>query len=319
MDKKKGYFYILVTTLLFSSMEIALKYVSGDFNPVQLTFSRFFVGGLVLLPFALRTLKKRQLKLTLKNVGKFAFLGFLGMFISMNLYQMAILYTNASVVAVLFSSNPLFVTIFAFFLIGEMIERHNVAALCLDVAGIVLIIQPWNTTLSVAGVVLTLLATLSFALYGVLGKKACGKFGGVVVTCMGFLFGSAEMMVMAGISHIRPVAEFLFDNGFEAFANIPFFDGYSLHNLLPILFIYVGVTGIGFASYFMAMEKTSAQTASLVFFFKPILAPILAMIILDEIIPFHMVTGILFILVGSLTSLFGGKIRNRLNLAEDTQ
>lgn len=54
---KRGYLYIAVTTLLFSSMEVALKLISGQFNPIQLNFSRFIVGGLVLIPFAVRELK----------------------------------------------------------------------------------------------------------------------------------------------------------------------------------------------------------------------------------------------------------------------
>ena len=41
---KRGYLYILITTLLFSSMEVALKLISGQFNPIQLNFSRFLVG-----------------------------------------------------------------------------------------------------------------------------------------------------------------------------------------------------------------------------------------------------------------------------------
>ena len=60
---KRGYLYIAVTTLLFSSMEVALKLISGQFNPIQLNFSRFVVGGLVLIPFAVRELKKRGRKL----------------------------------------------------------------------------------------------------------------------------------------------------------------------------------------------------------------------------------------------------------------
>ena len=54
---KRGYLYIAVTTLLFSSMEVALKLISGQFNPIQLNFSRFLVGGLVLIPAATRVLK----------------------------------------------------------------------------------------------------------------------------------------------------------------------------------------------------------------------------------------------------------------------
>ena len=51
------------------------------------------------------------------------------------------------------------------------------------------------------------------------------------------------------------------------------------------------------------MEETSANETSLVFFFKPILAPIMALLILHEAIPFNMVIGILFILAGSLASI----------------
>lgn len=55
---KRGYLYILITTLLFSSMEVALKCIAGQLNPIQLNFSRFLVGGLVLVPLAVRELKK---------------------------------------------------------------------------------------------------------------------------------------------------------------------------------------------------------------------------------------------------------------------
>ena len=57
---KRGYLYIAVTTLLFSSMEVALKLISGQFNPIQLNFSRFVVGGLVLIPFAKHILNRAE-------------------------------------------------------------------------------------------------------------------------------------------------------------------------------------------------------------------------------------------------------------------
>ncbi|GAF37256.1 permease of the drug/metabolite transporter (DMT) superfamily [Lentilactobacillus farraginis DSM 18382 = JCM 14108] len=39
-------------------MEIVLKAVSGQFNPIQLNLIRFFIGGLVLLPLANHHLKR---------------------------------------------------------------------------------------------------------------------------------------------------------------------------------------------------------------------------------------------------------------------
>ena len=66
---KRGYLYILITTLLFSSMEVALKCIAGQLNPIQLNFSRFLVGGLVLVPLAVRELKKRGLTVDGKAVS----------------------------------------------------------------------------------------------------------------------------------------------------------------------------------------------------------------------------------------------------------
>lgn len=236
----------------------------------------------------------------------FAFLGLVGIVVSMTLYQLATIHANASVVAVLFSSNPLFVLVLAYLILREPIHVRNIVALLLDVVGIVCIIDPWNMDIQFAGVALTLSATLIFALYTVLGKRKCYKFGGLVVTCFGFLFGSVELMVLALLGHVPAIADVLLANGLDKFAYVPFFTGYTLHNLPLVLFVYIGVTGLGFASYFTAMEKTSANTAALVFFFKPVLAPILAFLILHEQIPFHMMVGILFILCGSMTNILPG-------------
>lgn len=43
MNKKAGYVYILLTAIIFSTMEIALKLVSNVFAPMQITIIRFLV------------------------------------------------------------------------------------------------------------------------------------------------------------------------------------------------------------------------------------------------------------------------------------
>lgn len=308
---KQGYFYIILTTIIFSTMEIALKLVSGIFNPIQLTFTRFFVGGLFLIPFAISTLRRRHSSVSKSDLGYFAFLGFLGIVVSMILYQLAVQNTKASVVAVLFSSNPVFVTILAFIFLKEAIHKNNVLALILEVIGTIIIINPLNVSLSVLGVTLAILSTLTFALYGVFGKKKCVKYGGIVVTCFGFLFGGLEILILIALSHITPIAAWFSSNGLAMFSNIPLFKGYSMHVLPIIVYICIINSGIGYACYFMAMEKTSAQTTSLVFFFKPILAPILALILLHEAIPMNMLIGILFILMGSLSSVLPGLLTQK--------
>lgn len=308
---KKGYFYIAVTVAMFTSYEVVLKFIAGQINSVQLTLCRFAVGFLFLLPVAMSTLKKRGKQLDSRSVAYFALLGFIGIALSMPILQMAVSYTNSGVTAVLFSCNPVFVTFLAFFLLREPIKPRNIAALLLEVAGTIVIISPWNTRLNMTGVLLALLSTLLFSLYGVMGKRKCAEFGGAVVTCFSFLFGSLIVLIFILISHIPVVAQAFQSAGLENFANIPVFAGYTLQNLPYVLFVSVGVAGIGFYCYFLAMEYQPASVVSLVYFFKPALAPVLAWLFHGEEIANNMLVGIILIVVGSLCSIVPGIIEAR--------
>ena len=306
-----GYIYIALATLLFSTMEIALKTIAGVFNPLQMTFSRFFIGALVLLPFALRSLKRRNVSLKELNWKPFAAIGFVGITVSMTFYQLAVTYTEASVVAVLFSSNPLFVLLFAYLLLGEPIYKRHILALVLDIIGILCVIDPLHMRLSAAGVIFSMLACLTFSLYGVMGKRQSQRYGGAVNACFGFFFGAVELMALSALTHVPALASALEGAGLGNLARIPFLAGYSLATLPTFLYVSICVTGIGYCSYFLAMERASANTVSLVFFFKPILAPILAMLILGEEIAANRWLGIAFMLAGSLTNILPPLLESR--------
>ena len=64
---KNAYIYVLFTAFLFGSMEVSCKVGGADLDPFQLTFLRFAIGGLVLLPFALVELRQRQVRLGLRD------------------------------------------------------------------------------------------------------------------------------------------------------------------------------------------------------------------------------------------------------------
>lgn len=299
----RGYIFIFLATVFFSSMEVALKTVAHDFNPMQLNCTRFLVGGLLLIPFALRGLRQHGARATAAAWKGFAWLGFVGLVVSMMFYQMSILYAPASVVSVLFSCNPVLVLAFAYLILRADIRPQHITALVMEVAAALIIIDPLHTTLDPVGITLVLLSAATFALYAVLGKKQCAQYSGVAVTCFSCLAASAEMIVLMLISHIPAVADALQAAGLPMFAAMPFFSGYTTGNLLNVLYICVFVTAGGYACYFMGMEATSAMQGSLVFFFKPVLAPILAMLILGEEIPWNMWAGIGLMLVASEVSM----------------
>ena len=290
----RGYLYIAIATFFFSSMEIALKIAGPLFHPVQITFLRFFIGSLLLIPLAFMNIKRRQITLHAEDFRFYAGLGFLLVVVSMVLFQLAVVTGQPAVVAVLFCSNPVFVIIFAHFILGEAITKYTVATLLISTAGIVAIMNPTN--------VLVLISAVLFALYGVLGAKRSLVHGGVTMTCFGFLFGSLELMALSQLTKIAAVDQYLREIGLTVFTNIPICGGINLASLPYLIYIGVGVTGLGFATYFLAMEATSATEASLVFFIKPVVAPLMALFVLKEPITFNMIVGIILIVVGSAIS-----------------
>ena len=293
------YIYIAVTALLWSGMEVALKSLGGAFNPVQLTMSRVFVGGLILLPLAVRTMKRRGVRLDRKAWRTLIGLSLVGVTFSINVTQLAIVYIPATAVSAMASTNPMFTAFLSWLLLHERLKRHQTVGLLLALAGLLFLTTPWNVRMDPWGVVFGLLSPLSFSLYSVFGKRACRDYGAVAVTCLCFLLGAVEMAALSGLSHIPALAEALRGAGLHTFAAIPFFYGYSLKLLPVVLYIFVGGTGIGFACYFLAIEAGSAQKATVVFFVKPVLAPILAMLLLRETVSGSTLIGLLFIIVAA--------------------
>ena len=306
-----GYLYIVLCAVIFSTMEVMLKTVHGVFAPMQITCLRFLIGGLLLVPFALRSMKKKGAAFTRADAGFFALTGFLCVAFSMVLYQMAVTYTKASVVAIIFSCNPIFVTVLAYLLLHEQIRRNHIVALALELLAVFIIIDPLHASLDPTGALLAIASALVFSFYSVVSKKRTPRFGGIAVTCFSFLFGSVIIFCFILITHIPAVAGFFQSIGLPSFAQIPILEGYTLQNLPYVLYVSAGVAGVGFCAYFLAMEYQPASVVSLVYFFKPALSPILAWMVHGEEIPGNMLAGILLILAGSFANIIPGILEIR--------
>ena len=117
---KKGIFFTLVTALMFVTLEPISKLIAGDVSPYAITFWRFLIGALMLLPPAIIKVKKEGLKITGKDIVLFALLGVLLICVSMLSLQIAVkIATAPSLIAIIFSSNSIFTIVFACLLLKE--------------------------------------------------------------------------------------------------------------------------------------------------------------------------------------------------------
>ena len=280
---KKAYLYVLITALLFGTMEVSCKIGGADLDPFQLTFLRFLIGGLVLLPFAVGQMKRRQVRLEARDILVLAGVGLVGVTISMSLFQLSIMMCNASTVSVLICVNPFFTMVFAHFLTDEKLNRRKILILFLALAGIFFMLRHWDIQEgnSWGGMILMLVSALFFGLYTVLGKVSQKKLGPFAQTSISFLLGAGFLLIVLLLTG-RPVIAGVTDN-------------------IPII-LYTGfmVTGLGYYCFFRSIELSDASTGSFAFFLKPAIAPVIAMIVLHEVILWNTVVGIALILTASL-------------------
>ena len=246
---KKAYIYVIITALLFGTMEVSCKIAADDLDPYQLTFLRFLIGGLVLLPFAAGQMKKREVRLEGRDFLVLAAVGFVGVTISMSLFQLSIMLCNASTVSVLICVNPFFTMVFAHFLTEEKLNLRKVIILAVALTGIFFMLRHWDVQEgnTWAGMLLMIISAMFFGLYTVMGKVSQQKMGPISQTSISFLLG-AGLLLIAMLIMGRPVVE-----------------GISV-NIPIILYTGVMVTGLGYYCYFKAIELADAATGSFAFF-----------------------------------------------------
>lgn len=283
--------YVILGAFTFSTMEVALKLSGASFDPLQLTALRFLIGGLCLLPMAVSGLKKRDVHLTGKDYGYLSFLGVFCICVSMLFFQFGVMYSNASTSAVVFSCNPMFTMLFAHFLTEEKLNKRKLLALAISLVGLVIIAKPWDMAPgnTLKGISMSLMAAVTFGLYTALGKKSIGRIGGLPQTSISFIIGGIVLLILTG------------------FMGRPTFGGISMANILPLIYVGVVVTGMGYLFYFKAIELGSAAKGSVVFFLKPMMAPVIALVVVKEPILWNTVAGVVVMAIGSYINMSGNR------------
>ena len=283
---KKGLFNALLTAIVFVTLEPVSKLIAGQVSPYAITFWRFAIGSLILIPFAVVKIKKEKLHITLKDMGVMTALGVLFICVSMVALQIAVKIADApSLIAVIFSSNSVFTMIFAVIIIKEKMTWQKWCTLILCTIGVIICVD-FESGTNLASVALGVFAAMSFSFYTVLSQKFTTKLGSSVQTGIVFVAGSVVLLIALLISGADVIPQF------------------SLENLSILCYLGFVVTGIGYWSYFKAIEKSGAIMGSLAFFIKPILTPFVTFVINGIIPDIKVLVAVLFIVCGSYITAY---------------
>ena len=287
---KNGMLYVLITALCFATHEPASKLLDGEINPYAITAIRFLIGGLVLLPFSIREIVSKKIKLTAKDFGVMTGLGVLFICISMVLLQVAVAVADsAAIIAIIFSSNSIITIVMSAIFLKVKLTPGKIVGILLCVAGVLVAADITGGT-NVMSVVFAILSALTFSTYTILCKKYMTKISGVIQSGISFVIGSVILMLVLPLFKIEV------------------WGGVSSANLVNMLYIAIIVTGLGYWAYFGAIKNGGPQTAALAFLIKPILTPFASFAITGEPFTSNVFIAVVLVVIGA--SLASGTLQN---------
>jgi drug/metabolite transporter (DMT)-like permease len=271
---------LMVTVLLFSTFEVVSKGLLDRVDAFQINFWRFLFGGLLLL---LICAARGDLRFDLRDAGKLVLSGFIGITLSMSLLQYSLCLVNAkaSVVALMFSTNPIFVLVFQSIREKTKPKAIQLLGLLICVIGVCLLFAE-DLIRGVGNPMVLLLAlgaSVFYGLYTVLGHDLAVKYGSLKYNSYSFLAGAALMLPVLAVQNL---------------ALLPT-DPSTFPTLAYLAFL---VTGVAYWTYFIGLKRVGAGKGSLVFFLKPPLAVVFAWWVLGEQPGISLLAGLLLVLAG---------------------
>lgn len=179
-------------TFFGSFMGASVKLLSDDLHPIIICFYRCVMGLILITPFVVRNNFKA---LQTDNMRLQIFRALINI-ISMICWFSAIGMMHLEKATALGFTTPLFTTILAVLMLGEVIRFHRTAALLLGFFGIIIIIRPGYLPFEF-GTLLMLIASFSFSFVLIFVKKLSATDSSLTIIFYHLLFMTPIFFILS--------------------------------------------------------------------------------------------------------------------------
>ncbi len=285
---RAGLLRLLAAVTLFSTLEVTAKLLGPDLPPLRQAFLRFAIAGLILALPAARAARRAGRRATRHDAILLVGMGAVGVAGGIGLFHLAIAWLPANQAAILFSGNPVFVAWLAPLLLKEPRPPRMRLALALCLTGIAILLRgggAWSWS-AATGAMLMVLSMLGFALYSVMARRCRNVFDPLTLTAGTALTGAVCLLPLTATLEGPP------------FAALP----PGAAGLLA--YMAIGGTALAYWAWFSGLRRVEAARGALLFFLKPVLAPLLAWLALDEPLTPALLAGAALIVSGTAIAVF---------------
>ena len=179
-------------TLFGSFMGAGVKFLSDDLHPIIICFYRCLMGLIIITPFVA---KNNFQALQTDNMRLQIFRALINI-ISMICWFSAIGMMHFEKATALGFTTPLFTTVLAVLILGEVIRFHRTAALLLGFVGILIIIRPGYMPFEF-GTILMLVASLSFSFVLIFVKKLSATDSSLTIIFYHLLYMTPAFFILS--------------------------------------------------------------------------------------------------------------------------
>jgi drug/metabolite transporter, DME family len=272
----RGYFLVLLAASLWATLGIIYKYLVSSYGvpPLALAGLRAGMGGLILLA-GLLALRPSWLRLNRAALRVVLLYGVFGIALFYATYINAILSVGVAVAAVLLYTAPAWVAVIAWRFLGERLTRTHLVALLLTLTGSALvaqIFQPGLLRLNAWGIFWGLLSGLTYGLWSVFNKVGVRHTNPWTLQCYGMLVGSLVLLLLQPLAPLAGALQ-------------------SPATILWLLLLALGPTVGASVAYAAGVRTVPVSVASLIATLEPVLAALLAYLVLGETLSAGQIAG----------------------------
>jgi drug/metabolite transporter (DMT)-like permease len=262
------YLLLCITALCWAGNAIVGRLAAGHIPPVTLSFLRWALAFLMILPLAWKHLAS-DWRAIRSRLGTMVLLSLTGIAAFNTLQYWALEHTQALNTLLLQSSGPLFVAVWSLILLGIRLTLMQIGGIVLSLTGVLVILLHGDLTAltSIAfnkGDIIFTVALAIFGLYSALSLKRPHIHGLSFAT---FTFGcGAACLIPLLIWELlsRPVMQL------------------EPLNLLALLYVAVFPSTLAYLCFNRAVQLIGANRAAPVFHVVPVFGSVMAMIFLGE-------------------------------------
>lgn len=265
---------------------VAFKFANESFDPIAIIFIRLFISMPFLFGFA--ALVKRLMKIRKEDYKWFLLLAFFEPFIYFIGEAFGLSMVSSTLAAIIISTIPLFVPIFAYFALKERLSLINIIGLLVSFGGVIMVVMATDGKFSgnMKGILLMFLAVFAAVGYAIIVKKLVHTYNGITITAWQSTLGAVFIFPLF----------LIFEAGDLSLASA------TTDSIWALLFLGIFGSGICFILFTIGIRELGTSKANVFANLVPVVTAIVSFFVLREAMPIMKIAGIAVVLGGLLLS-----------------